>query len=129
MKATTNQIYAIFDEADSSTLSFAERLMALGIASRSDAKPHAMAWACARHNAKHKDSPCKIVNGREGARLNNLSAERAMQRVLKVCYPSPDIMSGFAKKKSTHKVDVVKQLVDKYSKLTKAEQRRFLASI
>jgi hypothetical protein len=115
-------VQQVFADADASSLSFADRLLTLGIASRAEAKPHAMSWACLTHEG------CKIVSGRQGDKLTNTSAERAMNRVLQICYPSSD-KPVRTQKPVAKKTDAVAQLVTKYGKLTKAEQRRFLASI
>jgi hypothetical protein len=117
-------VQQVFADADDSSVSFAERLLTLGIATKSEAKPHAMSYASIRYTAK-------ITKGRQGNVLpRNSDAERAMYRVLALCFPSADkpVSSG-KQKRVVKKTDVVAQLVTKYGKLTKAEQRRFLSSI
>lgn len=115
-------IQQIFADADDSAVSFADRLLALGIATKSEAKPHAMEYASIRYGAK-------ITAGRQGNLLpRNSDAERAMYRVLALCFPSADKPVS-SQRVVAKKVDAVAQLVTKYSKLTKAEQRRFLSSI
>ena len=115
-------IQQIFADADDSAVSFADRLLEQGIATKSEAKPHAMAYASIRYGAK-------ITAGRQGNLLpRNSDAERAMYRVLALCFPSADKPVS-SQRAVAKKVDVVAQLVTKYSKLTKAEQRRFLSSI
>jgi len=115
-------IQQIFADADDSAVSFADRLLEKGIATKSEAKPHAMEYASIRYGAK-------ITAGRQGNLLpRNSDAERAMYRVLALCFPSADKPVS-SQRAVAKKVDVVAQLVTKYSKLTKAEQRRFLSSI
>lgn len=112
-----NAIYRIFDLADNSSASFAEQLLALGIASRSDARPFAMEWASAKYKAK-------ITQGQRGDKLpRNSAAEQAMKRVLQVCFPSAD--KPQSKRKSSNKTDAVAKLLKAYEALTGAEKRRF----
>jgi len=116
-------IQQIFADADDSAVSFADRLLEKGIATKSEAKPHAMEYASIRYGAK-------ITAGRQGNLLpRNSDAERAMYRVLALCFPSADKPVSSQRAVTKKKVDAVAQLVTKYSKLTKAEQRRFLSSI
>lgn len=116
----TKAINAVFTDADNKSASFTERLLALGIASRADAKPFAMKWAAEKYNVA-------IEQGARGEKLpRDSAAEKAMNRVLGICFPSVDTAkpSGAA-----NKVDAVAALVKKFATLSKAEQRRFLASI
>ena len=116
-----NAIYSVFNDADKSSASFTERLLALGIASRADAKPHAMRWAAAKYHAK-------IEQGQRGEKLpRDSAAERAMNRVLEVCFPSAD--KPKAKPGKANKVDVVEKLLAAYAKLSAAEKRRFKAGL
>lgn len=115
-------IYAVFTDADNQSVSFASRLMELGIASRAEARPFAMEWAANKHGEQLK----KGLQGTTFARRDT-AAERAMNRVLSLCYPSVD--KPTTKKSANNKTDAVKSLVTRYAKLTPAEKRRFLASI
>ena len=117
-------VYAVFDLADKSSASFAERLLAEGIGSRADAKPLAIEWASEKYEAKLK-------NGQRGVTFvkRNTDAERAMNRVLQVCFPSADITKPVSAKPSANKVDEVAKLLKKYQALTAVEKRRFLKSI
>ena len=115
-----NAIFRIFDLADKSSASFAEQLLAQGIASRSDARPLAMQWASEKYQAR-------ITHGQRGDKLpRDSAAERAMNRVLQVCFPSADL-----KRKTTtsNKTDAVKRLLNAYANLTPAEKRRFKAGL
>ena len=117
-------VFAVFDLADKSSASFAERLLAEGIGSRADAKPLAIEWASEKYEAKLK-------NGQRGVTFvkRNTDAERAMNRVLQVCFPSADIAKPVSAKPSANKVDEVAKLLKKYQALTAVEKRRFLKSI
>ena len=112
-------IYAVFTDADNQSASFAVRLMELGIASRAEAKPFAMEWA----SKKNGNEPIK--QGLQGMTFvkRDTAAERAMNRVLSVCYPKADMPKP--KKKSANKVDPVAQLFTKWQALSAAEKRRF----
>jgi len=113
-------VFAVFNDADKSSASFAERLLALGIGSRADARPLAMEWAAKKHGVA-------IKQGQRGATLpRDSAAERAMNRVLQVCFPSADLKSA---KRTANKVDPVESLLKKYQALTASEKRRFLKSI
>jgi hypothetical protein len=116
----TKAINAVFTDADNKSASFTERLLKLGIASRADAKPFAMKWAAEKYNVA-------IEQGARGDKLpRDSAAEKAMNRVLGICFPSVDT----AKPSNTvNKADPVAALVKKFATLSKAEQRRFLASI
>lgn len=113
-----NAIYRIFDLADNSSASFAEQLLALGIASRSDARPFAMEWASKKHREPMKNGQRGLTFTRRGT-----AAEQAVTRVLQVCFPSAD--KPKAKRKSVNKVDAVAQLFAKWEALSGAEKRRF----
>ena len=122
-KHSFTPIQQVFDDADKGSLGFAERLLSLGIASRAEAKPHAMAWASIAYNAP-------IESGRQGDKLpRDSDAVRAMNRVLATCFPSVDKPSTVNPKRTANKTDEVAKLIKAYAKLTGAEKRRFKASI
>jgi len=117
-------IYAVFNDADNMSASFAERLMALGIDSRAAAKPFAMDWAAAKYNVT-------IEQGQRGAKLpRDSAAEKAMNRVLSVCFPSVDLP-----KKPVNREQVVvnkrkvSAIVDVCAGLTKAEVDALLRAV
>ena len=114
------KIFAIFNLADSESASFAEQLMALGIASRAEARPFAVEWASKKYHEPIKQ------DGQRGAtfKRRGTAAEQAVTRVLQVCYPSAD-KPAKPKAKTSNKTDPVKRLLDAYAKLTGAEKRRF----
>jgi hypothetical protein len=122
MSINRKAIYAVFTAADNSSASFTEDLLALGIASRTDATPLAMEWASAKYKVALKQGQRGMTFVRR-----NTDAERAMYRVLGVCFPAAD--KPKAKKASANKQDAVQSLLDKFHKLSKAEQRRFLAGV
>ena len=116
----TKAINAVFNDADNKSASFTERLLKLGIGTRADAKPFAMKWAAEKYGVS-------IEQGLRGDKLpRDSAAEKAMNRVLGICFPSVDTAkpSGVS-----NKVDPVAALVKKFATLSKAEQRRFLAAI
>ena len=118
-------VFAVFDLADKSSASFAERLMSLGIASRAEARPHAVEWA----SKKYSNEPIK--QGQRGLTFvkRDTNAERACDRVLEVCYPKADAPKPKTAKATANKVDAVAKLLKAYTALTAVEKRRFLKSI
>ena len=118
-------VFAVFNDADNASASFAVRLMELGIASRAEAKPFAMEWASKKHN----NEPIKM--GQRGMTFvrRDTNAERAMNRVLEVCYPKADAPKPKTGKATANKVDAVDALLKKYQALSASEKRRFLKSI
>ena len=117
MTINRKAIYAVFNDADNSSASFTERLLALGIASRTDAKPLAIEWAASKYKAT-------VVQGQRGATLpRNSAAERALYRVLDVCFPRADAPKSH--KATVDKTDPVAKLFKAWQGLTAAERRRF----
>jgi hypothetical protein len=115
-------VFAVFNDADNESASFAVRLMELGIASRAEAKPFAMEWASKKYGVAIKE-------GQRGMTFvkRDTDAERAMNRVLQVCFPSADKpKSG---KATANKTDAVDLVLKKYNALSASEKRRFLKSI
>lgn len=73
---------AVFDAADNASASFATKLAELGLDSRAAAKPFAIKWAAAKYHAK-------VESGQRGDKLpRDSAAEKAMHRVLAVCFGS-----------------------------------------
>jgi hypothetical protein len=116
-------VFKVFSDADSSSANFTERLLELGIASRKEAKPLCMEWA----SGKYKE-PTRMGNQGLTFKRRSTAAERAMNRVLDVCYPAVDAPKP-TKPKTSKKTDPVTKLVNSYQKLTAAQKRRFLASV
>jgi hypothetical protein len=113
-------VFAVFNDADNESASFAVRLMELGIASRAEAKPFAMEWAAKKHGET-------IKQGQRGATFakRDSAAERAMNRVLQVCYPKADAPKPKSGKAIANKTDPVEALFKKWQALSSAEKRRF----
>jgi hypothetical protein len=113
-------VYAVFNDADNESASFAVRLMELGIASRAEAKPFAMEWAAKKHNET-------IKQGQRGATFarRDSAAEKAMNRVLQVCYPKADAPKPKSPKPTADKADEVAKLFKKWQALSASEKRRF----
>jgi len=116
-------VFKVFSDADNSSANFTERLLELGIASRKEAKPLCMEWA----SVKYKE-PTRMGNQGLTFKRRSTNAERAMNRVLDVCYPKADAPKP-AKPKTSKKTDPVAKLVKSYQGLTAAQKRRFLASV
>ena len=117
-------VFKVFSDADNSSANFTERLLELGIASRSEAKPLCIEWA----STKHKE-PTRMGNQGLTFKRRNSAAERAVSRVLGVCYPKADAPKPKTKPKTSKKTDPVAKLVKSYQGLTAAQKRRFLASV
>ena len=115
-------VFAVFNLADKESASFAEQLLELGIASRADARPLAMEWASKKYGVAIKD-------GQRGLTFvkRDTDAERAMNRVLQVCFPSAD--KPKTPKATANKTDAVELVLKKYKALSASEKRRFLKSI
>lgn len=112
----------VFELADNSSVSFAKKLSVLGLGTREDAKPIAMAWAAQKYNEA-------IVQGQRGAKLakTNSAAERAMYRVLDVCFPREATVG--AKVQAASSQDVVAKLAKQYGKLDAKQRKAFMKAI
>ena len=115
-------VFKVFSDADNESANFTERLLALGIASRSEAKPLCIEWASGKYN-----EPTRMGNQGLTFKRRDSAAERAVSRVLGVCYPKADAPKS--KSKISKKTDPVTKLVKSYQALTAAQKRRFLASV
>ena len=123
MTINKSAVFAVFTDADNLSATFTDRLLTLGLGDRATARPFAMEWAAAKYGVK-------IIKGQRGNTLpRDSAAERAVNRVLSVIFPSADMPKAKTKKPTANKVDPVKAMVTSYTKLTAAEKRRFLASI
>ncbi len=119
MTLNKQAIFAVFNDADDSSVNFASRLLALGIGDRATAAPLAMEWAAQKYRAK-------IVQGQRGAMLpRDSAASQAYKRVLAACFPKAD-MPKTAKRGKT---DPVEALLAKFKALTPAQKRAFRAAI
>lgn len=111
-----------FELADNSSASFADALLKAGLASRSEARPYVMAWAIAKYPGT------SLKEGQRGITYTqrDSAAERAVNRVLAVCFPSADLPKATGRK---HTQSAVEKLVAAYEKLSAAEKRSFKAKI
>jgi hypothetical protein len=117
----TTAINAVFEAVDNTSTSFTERLFVLGVCTRAIARPLAMQWAAKKYNVR-------VVAGQRGDTLpRDSAADKAMRRVLDVCFPNAD--APRSQVTSAKKVDPVVTLVKKYAALTGAEKRRFMMSL
>ena len=115
-------VHLVFTDADNMSLNFAERLFALGIADKKTAKPFAMAWASKKYNVE-------IENGQRGQKLpRDSAAEKAMQRVLKLCFPDVDVNEAKAVTIKPTKSALDKALAA-FAKLSADEKEMFFNSI
>jgi hypothetical protein len=115
-------VFAVFAAADKSSASFAEQLLALGVGDRATARPLAMEWAARKYGVT-------IEQGQRGDKLpRDSAAEKAMLRVLDVCFPRVDA----PKSKSidaARAADPVEKLLAAYAKLTAGQKRSFKAKL
>jgi hypothetical protein len=115
-------VFAVFAAADKSSASFAEQLLALGVGDRATARPLAMEWAARKYGVT-------IEQGQRGDKLpRDSAAEKAMLRVLDVCFPRVDA----PKPKSidaARAADPVEKLLAAYAKLTAGQKRSFKAKL
>jgi len=111
-------VFAIFQDADNSQASFATRLFNAGIFDKMQALPLVIEFVEAKYTAKAK-------KGQRGLTFEKDTAPHtAMKRILANCFETTP-----TKPKASHRTDPIDSLVIKFKKLSKAEQKRFLASI
>lgn len=121
-------VFAIFDEADKSALSFAERLLAEGIGDKPTARPFAVAWAAAKHGINTKEGQRGLTFDTKDTRKLE-AAQKSAQRVLELCFPSPDVKHLPDTSKPKAKVDPVKREAQRILKTFTAAQRRKLIEL
>lgn len=116
-------IFAVFNDADNSSASFADRLLTLGVGDKATARPLAMEWASKKYNAP-------IEPGQRGDKLpRNSPAEKAMQRVLAACFPAADMPEPKEPKTSGKEVSPAEKLLAAYLKLDAGQKRSFKAML
>lgn len=116
-------VFAVFAAADKSSASFAEQLLALGVGDRATARPLAMEWAAQKYAAK-------ITEGQRGLMLpRDSAAERAMNRVLQVCFPKADLPAKLPKIDAPRAADPVEKLLADFAKLTAGQKRSFKSKL
>ena len=116
----TAAIFAVFNDADKSSASFADRLLTLGVGDRATAKPLAMQWAAQKYGVA-------IEQGQRGDKLpRDSAAEKAMNRVLQVCFPAADAPTKAVARNQT---DPVEKMLKAYAALTPAQKRAFKSAL
>ena len=111
----------LFDQAEQVSVSLAEQMMELGIGSRAEAKPYALAWAAAKYGVKVRTG--QRGDGFDRSTRAGEAAHKAVQRVLNFIFPASDLPS-----KSNSQQDAVAKVLKMYANLTAAEKRRFEAA-
>ena len=109
--------------ADNLSASIMEQLLANGLSTREEATPYVVFYVA---NIKKEAQPYMGQRGWTFGR-DAYAEDKRYRRILDKMFNDTVVTSP--KPKKAKKTDLVTQLVAKYSKLTKAEQRRFLASI
>jgi hypothetical protein len=113
----------VFELADNSSASFAARLAAIGLDDRAAAKPVAMAWAAQKYEAV-------IEAGQRGFKLpRDSAAEKAMYRVLDVCFPREEAFSVKSSDQADPVAALLKSFGKKYDALTPGQKRSVKAGI
>ena len=113
---------ALFTRIDESTENFAVQAAKLGLGTRADAKPFAMAWAAQKYGAR-------LEEGQRGYKLpRDSAAEKAYYRVLNAIYPSEASVSA-GKGAVNRETDPVARLLKAFAKLSAGEKRSFKAQL
>ena len=126
-------VFAIFTDADNSSLSFAERLLAEGIGDRATARPYAVAWAAKKHSTKER--VIAVKEGQRGLTFDSKdkkaieAAQKSVTRVLEVCFPSVDAPSAGSKTAAKLKTDAVQREAQRILKNFTPAQRRKLIEL
>ena len=110
--------------ADNLSATIMDTLLTNGISTRAEATPYVVFYVA--ELSKVTAQPYKGQRGWTFGR-DAYAEDKRYRRILDKIFVDTVVPSS--KPKKANKTDVVSQLVAKYSKLTKAEQRRFLASI
>ena len=114
----TQRINAIFAKADNAQAELATQLFNEGIFNRTDAHPHVIAFCATKYGEKP-------YTGQRGLTFKKDSpAYQSVKRILNNCFERVT-----KPRTSVNKADPVKSLVTRFTSLTAAEKRRFLASI
>lgn len=121
-------VFAIFTDADKTSLSFAERLLAEGIGDKATARPFAVAWAAQKHDIKTKQGQRGLTfDSKDKKKLE--AAQKSAQRVLDVCFPSADVKHLPDASKPKTKTDPVKREAQRILKNFTPAQRRKLIEL
>ena len=105
--------------ADNLSVSILEKLLPLGISDKATARPFVVYYVAEQSNAMPYEGQRGITFG------YGTNEERRVTRILSKMFDD----TATSKPKTANKVDPVKSLVTRYTALTAAEKRRFLASI
>ena len=121
-------VFAIFTDADNSSLSFAERLLAEGIGDRATARPYAVAWAAKKHGIAVKEGQRGLTFDSKDKKAIE-AAQKSVTRVLEVCFPSVDAPSAGSKTAAKPKTDAVQREAQRILKNFTPAQRRKLIEL
>ena len=123
-------VFAIFDDADKSALSFAERLLAEGIGDRATARPYTVAWAAAKHGIETKEGQRGLTFVDKDKRKYE-AAQQSAKRVLEICFPAADVahLPDASKPKAKPKTDAVQREAQRILKNFTPAQRRKLIEL
>jgi len=121
--ALYKQVKPSIELADNVSVSIMEALAPLGIADKRTARPFVTFYIA----EVREGAMAMLYEGERGITFGQGNKyERQVTRILSKMF---DDVATSTPKPSANKADAVKQLVAKFNTLTKAEQRRFLASI
>lgn len=124
MSFNKSAVFAVFNRAEGAALSFAEELMALGVADRSTARPLALEWASKKYAVPLKDGQRGLTLDAGHAKYE--TAKKAADRVVAVCFPATDAPKA---KAGRAQQDPVEKLLAAYAKLTAGQKRSFKAQL
>jgi len=122
-ESTYTAIKPSIELADNLSATIMEQLLTNGLSTREEATPYVVFYVA---DISKKVQPYKGLRGWTFGR-DAYAEDRRYRRILDKMFKDTIVTSS--KPKIAKKTDLVSQLVTKYGKLTKAEQRRFLASI
>ena len=116
-------VYAVFNAADESSTSYAEKLAALGV-DQPAARAMSLEWASEKYRA-----PLRM--GQRGMTLpRDSAAAKAAQRVMSIIYPRGSEGDGKrGKRGKRNSADPVEKLIRQCLKLSAAQRRRIKAAI
>jgi len=122
-ESTYTAVKPSIELADNLSATIMEQLLTNGLSTREEATPYVVFYVA---EISKKVQPYKGLRGWTFGR-DAYAEDKRYRRILDKMFKDTIVTSS--KPKIAKKTDLVSQLVTKYGKLTKAEQRRFLASI
>jgi hypothetical protein len=131
----TQAAFVAFDKFakadDTSRITLVKELREAGITTLEVARPIAMEWVSAKTKCPIVDGAGKATGRKvlDASHGNYEAAKKALQRLMGAFEPKAKTDAAKSGKPTAKKVDAVQKLLDAYAKLSKAEQKRFLASI